>query len=213
MGRVQAWWRRRADLAKWANAGSLSDLRNLMACWCEGELSIWPDYFGPRADETVAIGGPLAVANRAGFLTVQSQPGGRWDPEEAPPFYPGVWAQRAAVEGLADLEMLEQLTAAVAGTRLQMQVHPACAPCCGGPDYSTAVTVTTVDDHAYTQFGATLSHRDLDFMWDGIRPDLAKLIHPLGQVLVYDPQWGDHDLLWKRLATLEAQPVRVAQHS
>lgn len=85
------------DRQLWASATSLRDVAELTAQWLEGTVSSQPGYrenWGP-AEETIPIIEPLCAANRAGFLTDQSQPG------FAPTWgnYGEKWAQRAAVSG------------------------------------------------------------------------------------------------------------------
>ncbi|MGW1958361.1 DUF6919 domain-containing protein [Streptomyces sp. NPDC001920] len=103
----------------------------------------------------------LALANRAGYLTDNSQPGlaatgsdGRWR------------AQRAAVTGWvrrdrASVDLVNQILAPAEAAGLIV-----CAD-----SHRDGVTVTSVDGRDYTTFGARLSKRDLRTRWP------AHLIH------------------------------------
>lgn len=89
-------WMSRSDMKRWKNARAFRDVTELMALWLEGEGGSWPGYqprHGPD-DETLLWTGVLAAVNRAGYLTIGSQPGfcrAGFDGK--------IWEQRAAVEG------------------------------------------------------------------------------------------------------------------
>ncbi|ASR39866.1 hypothetical protein BAY61_31770 (plasmid) [Prauserella marina] len=66
----------RADAERWYAARSLTDLGQLTAAWLEGELESQPGYVpgnGPD-EETNELVPILAAVNRAGYLTMCSQP-------------------------------------------------------------------------------------------------------------------------------------------
>lgn len=183
-----AWRERRQQAALWEKAETFADLGELVARFCEGELVETPDHGGPRCPETVPVAAQLAHANRCGFVTTSSQPGYDHDGSQ----------QRAAVEGWAMPETAEQLEALVGGTRLQLQVSERRA---WRADYSRAFLVSRYvhpDGEVLeeTHFGFVPGSRT-DFIDLG-RSDLTD-----GAlfVTVHDPEWGDHSLLWDRLAT------------
>lgn len=194
--------RRRAHSRLWSEAEDWDDLCSLMARWCEGDLALCPTYDGPPDPETTEISEALAEMNRRGFLTLQSQPG--LDPTDVPytsVYYPATFEQRAAVEGLASREVLDRLYAAVRGTRLELQANPRAFG--WGVDRRTSVPVTVMDGtEVFTAFGARISAPKLKFLFGDFV--LAGLVHELcdsWQVLVYDPHWGEHRLLWDRLSS------------
>lgn len=71
-------WMPRTDRARWRAARSIADLGHLTALWLEGEVASHPSCatpnFGPD-EETAHLVPVLAAANRAGYLTDNSQPG------------------------------------------------------------------------------------------------------------------------------------------
>jgi len=184
---LAGWRESRHEAGAWSSARTLTDLGELVARFCEGELSETPDHAGPRAPETERIAAPLAHANRQGFITSSSQPGVLDD----------TGRQRAAVEGWATPETEDRLWRLVAGTRLDMHAtnhRPRWAT-----NYSTAVPVSEVatDTGGYvtcTDFGAVPSARDFAHLE---RPDLTD---GCAFVSIIDPEWGDEPLLWERLS-------------
>ncbi|WP_157881130.1 DUF6919 domain-containing protein [Streptomyces griseoruber] len=74
---MQLPWMSWSDRRRWRSAHTVADLGELMALWLEGELRSWPGYMpgcGPD-EETTHLIPSLAALNRAGFLTIASQPG------------------------------------------------------------------------------------------------------------------------------------------
>lgn len=188
------WRQKRADRRMWRQARTLTTLGELMAHWLQGNLSLRPGYqpgYGPDTETTDLIP-VLANANRAGFLTTDSQPGcdeigtdGRH------------WQQRAAVTGFVGSEkLLHQLGYLAETHRLELLVRDVA-------DGRTRVgrTVTRVGGEPYTVFGAPLSRRDLRRIWQGVsRPALTE-ITDAWQVTLIDSKWGRNDLLWTALDT------------
>jgi len=62
--------------ARWHSARTLAGLGELTAQWLEGKIGYVPGYGGaPPDEETEPLIPVLAAANRAGFVTIVSQPG------------------------------------------------------------------------------------------------------------------------------------------
>ncbi|MGW7268276.1 DUF6919 domain-containing protein [Streptomyces sp. NPDC054842] len=155
-------WMSLADRRAWRSAKTVADLGELMAQWLEGTLASWPGYqpnYGPD-EETAHLVPTLAALNRAGFLTVGSQPGesgtgadGKW------------WEQKAAVEGfVTDRALYWRLEQYARVFGLDMSVHD---PATHTRD--EAIVVTTRDGEPMTSFGGALDFRDLSAMWPVIR--------------------------------------------
>lgn len=180
----------RADRKLWRQADTLPELCDLMARWVEGELSMWPGYGDGADEETTYLIPVLARANRAGFLTDQSQPGC-----DGPGFDGRRWIQRAAVSGLvADDQLLFALARVAEAQRLTILVRT--------PDDDgriPGVTATRVDGEAYTTFGARLSRRDLRNIWRWVSRDALDEITGALQVTLIDPEFGRNDRLWAAL--------------
>lgn len=185
-------WRKvRADRKLWWQASTLAELGQLMARWLEGNLTVWPGYAVAGPDEETADLIPvLARANRAGFLTDQSQPG-----SDGPGFDGARWEQRAAVSGLVgDEELLYTLGRVAEAHRLTLLVRDV-----ESHGLLTGVTATRVDGVPYTTFGVRISRRQLRHIWRGVsRPALAEICDAW-QVTLVDPEWGSGDRLWRAL--------------
>lgn len=196
------WRARRAHRRMWDEVEDWDGLCSLQALWCEGDLVWCPTYDGPRDPETEGIAEALALVNRSGFLTMTSQPGsGPEDVEDTHPRYPAVWSQRAAVEGFARDDVLERLRAAVAGTRLELQANRRASG--WGVRAATGVEVTLVNDRPHIHFGSRLSKWHLEtYVFDNVPDGVLREVGDAWQVLIYDPHWGDHRLLWDRLLTV-----------
>jgi hypothetical protein len=184
----------RADRRLWAAAQSLSDLGDLMARWLEGDLIVWPGYtpgYGPD-EETTDLIPVLAAANRAGFVTDQSQPGC-----DEIGFDGARWVQRAAVTGLvADEVLLSRIRWACedAGLLVVMCTPPR------HRSWSCEIPATFRDGETVTSFGRELSLRELKFTWRGIsRPAMAEVVDAW-QVTIVDLVDCRNDWLWPVLA-------------
>jgi hypothetical protein len=76
MHRVNRWASSGDDRAQWASAQTMADLGGLVVAWLDGEVQDTPSGDGPPMDETVQVAPVLAAANRAGFVTENSQMAG-----------------------------------------------------------------------------------------------------------------------------------------
>jgi hypothetical protein len=185
------------DAERWAAAQTLADLGELTALWLEGTVGLVPGTmpgYGPD-EETTNLIPILAASNRAGLVTIVSQPG-----EEPTLGSDGeLWTQRAAVEGFASADTLALLRAAVGGTALILMAVPA-----GGPDsvWETQIPVTLRGEEEVTWFGSVMSHADIadeDVSFGICHPDAVNAICESWQVTIIDPEWGRNDLLSARL--------------
>jgi hypothetical protein len=196
MGR---WRKTRADRRRWAAAQTLPELADLMALWLEGELSMWPGYTDGADEETTALVPTLAAANRAGFLTDQSQPGC----DELG--FDGLrWQQRAAMTGLVvDERLLARIRQAGEDAGMVVLIsHPQLLP------HGQGVTGTYRDGRPYTQFGEHTPSRLLRHIWRGISPQAVGHVVGAWQVCLIDPDFGRNDRLWPALDHLFAtQPT------
>jgi hypothetical protein len=181
------WWKSRADRRLWRQAATLPELCGLMARWLEGELSMWPGYGDGAAEETADLVPVLARANRAGFLTDQSQPGC-----DGPGFDGARWQQRATVSGLiADERLLARIRRAGEDAGVAVLIsHPRLLP------QGRGVTGTLRGGQPYTEFGEYLPPRVLRQIWSGVsRPAFAAVANAW-QVTVIAPDYGRNDRVW-----------------
>lgn len=183
----------RADAELWWEARTLDDLAQRTALWLEGAVRSQPGYaanYGPD-EETEHLVPVLAAANRAGFLTDQSQPG---VPPE--PGYDGeTWCQRAAVSGFANAAMAQRIRDTCTAAGLIVHLH--------GPGDRRAgkrgTPVTTRANQTYTSFGRPMPARVIRFLYEDCHPDAVTAILAAHQVTVVDPVWGRDDHLWLHL--------------
>ncbi|URN11353.1 hypothetical protein LUW77_03420 [Streptomyces radiopugnans] len=164
----------RTDRKAWAQARTIADLGELTARWLEGRIGSQPGYMpncGPDEETTVLVPA-LAAANRAEFLTTNSQPGsegrgadGRW------------WVQRAAVCGFADPPVADRIRRAASrhGCRV---VEDEVMPC------------TTRDGEIMTAFGGRMRRRDLAATWKPVSRDAYRAVLDARQLAVICPDWG-----------------------
>ncbi|MCT9142418.1 DUF6919 domain-containing protein [Streptomyces violarus] len=184
----------RADRRVWKTATSVTDLADLMAQWLEGSIASWPGYqpgYGPD-EETAHLVPSLAALNRAGFLTVTSQPG------EAGTGFDGLWwEQRAAVEGFVTSRALygRLLEAADRAGLLVAVHHDDGMHACG-----RALPVTLRDGKTYTTFGGRLSRRNMRHIWPGIRREAFDDLRDAVHLTIAAPEYGPAgERLWAEL--------------
>lgn len=193
------WWEERRHGRLWASAEGFEDLCELTAQFCEGFLSCAPGHGGPRDEETAEIAAELAHANRAGFLTTNSQPGVDADPE-----YNG-YEQRAWVEGFASQDVADQLERLVGRTRLVIQVRRMRRWRGRQLFGKEGETISRDVDHDHTGIGWMPSIRNVrsGISFGGAcSSDAVREVENSYTVLIYDPKWGAERLLWDTLARL-----------
>lgn len=198
------WRRRHDDLAVFLKADNLEGLRLAAAQFCLGNLSCSPDHHGPRMPETERIGEALAHANLLGLLTIGSQPGEMEQQD-------GISIQqRAVVEGWATGDTARQLIGLFEGTRIHVHaVWDWRQQRRAAYNHSFDATRTVGADgsvHVHTGFGF-IPGRRTEFISLG-REDLTM---SLVWITIADPEWGEHDLLWRRLGVDDwANPPELA---
>jgi hypothetical protein len=180
-----------ACLQPWAEAGSVSRLRELAARFVEGKLRARPHYFGAMVDsETEGLTGALAAINRAGLLTDNSQPGEEIDG----------WAQRAWISGFATETVIDTLLAGCLDTDLLVLALPP------GMAQGARVCISRDGQKESTWSGAFEPLLELYF--NGSEKLTSELVE-LWCVDIIDPVWGRNDLLWPTVqAALTARPTR-----
>jgi hypothetical protein len=182
---------RSEDRARWRSARSLADLGELTAQFLEGRIGQSPSHCAPPDPETTGLIPVLAAANRAGFVTHQSQPGEHRDEHGS--------AQRANVSGFASPEAFARLMAAASGADLII---------------TAARALDASEERQFGPFFAITLDEGEDYTWDGIACSRSALddsygleCHPLAvdelfaawQVTLIDPVWGRNDGLWSVL--------------
>jgi len=172
------------------SAATLADLGELTARWLEGEIPEIPSYRGGPDPETAPLVPVLAAANRAGFVTVCSQPG--TNPDTG---YDGAtWVQRAAVDGVCDMATAQRLVWAANRAGLRAIVAPARA------EDDQRVEVTLRNDEPYTFFGVRAWPEIAREFGAEDNNTLREVIGASYQVTLIDPEYGAGEALWELLA-------------
>ncbi|MFE7442380.1 DUF6919 domain-containing protein [Streptomyces chartreusis] len=201
-------WMSRRDRNRWKATQNIGQLGGLMALWLEGIIASWPGYqpnYGPD-EETKDLIPTLVACNRAGYVTVGSQPG--IDP--APGFDGKVWAQRAAVEGfVTDQDLLRRLVDAAETAGLEVELVDQLDKDAKG------LTVTTRGGRAHTNFGGYVSGRHLrGAIWPGIGAGALDDVFRATRITLAAPEYGvaSGALLWEVLDTVTGRiPDDVAR--
>jgi hypothetical protein len=192
----------RSARAKWEAARTLADLGELTAQWIEGKIAGQPAYHGTTDIESPEMVPVLAAANRAGYMTIQSQQGA-----DGPGFDGAQWVQRAAVEGFASHDLAQRIWDSVP---LNLHVIDLCDAHLPRVRISSryAITCTWRDRQPYTSFGHHLSRRHIrdPHAGYGILSEAAKdALCSAHQVTVIDLEPGRETLLWDFLSGFCAQ--------
>ena len=180
----------RADAHLWESATTLPELGELTAQWLEGRIASQPDYapgYGPDP-ETEDLIPVLTAANRAGYVTIGSQPG-----EDCTGYDGAHWRQRAAVEGFADDRTLERLWAWMATAAPEVTVT-------WSKPTAWSVSVTEREGRRYTGFGTVMSAAQIEDAYAECSPPAIAALQEAWQVTIVDPEWGRNDRLWLALA-------------
>lgn len=198
-------WMSRADRRAWRSARTVADLGRLMAHWLAGDLASRPGYqprHGPDP-ETADLLPLLVAANRAGYLTTNSQPGSAGDGWDG-----ARWEQRAAVSGLvdaADQQLLDRLTETAERMGVDFILHTTL----DAPGSGSAV-VTTRNGQPVTAFGGTLGIRDLELMWRGCDSQALAAVSGAVQVTLIDPDVGPSTRVWDAVDRATARDACTA---
>jgi hypothetical protein len=180
----------------WLAASTMLELGELAARWLEGDLSWQPCYYGDEPEpETAGLIGVLALANRGGFFTDQSQPGEIGDG----------YSQRAFVDGFADEATAERIRVAFSSTDLVVIAIPAHV------DRTCALVPVTRDGvEEFTWLGTGVAIDDLRASYEGLVSPQALLgLMSAWQLHIFDPVWGRNDRLWPILEAVMTTPTTV----
>lgn len=185
----------RADRRRWRSAATLTDLGALTEDWLTGAIASHPQVvpgYGPD-EETADLVDALVALNRAGFVTIASQPGR----------YPAhgsdgaVWTQYPAVQGfiVVDNPLLGTLLEQAEREDWQALVYDV------NPADAAGIAVTFRGNDPVTRFGAPLRERDLHEIWRGF-PGAAEACARAVQLTLVNPNGWQFDSMWPRLLGL-----------
>jgi hypothetical protein len=174
----------------WGAAETFEDLCQLMVGFIAGEIPLSPGWCGATVDEeTGPLVAYLLAFNRAGFLTIVSQPG--------EPFRPGYdgrcWGQRAFVCGFAQEPAALQIEALTLRSDLHITVYP---PGEEGGYRTPAVSrgmrpCLWVGDAGFCQ---------LEHFEEYCNERAMRALREAWSVNVVDLRWGRREHLWSILA-------------
>lgn len=172
-----------ADRQVWRQATTIPAAGELTARWLEGRSQYQPGTFTAGIDaETEPIADQLAVLNRSGLFTKESQPGLR----------EGGNTQRAYVTGYCAPESAGRLLELSSRTELVTVGH---AP---GEMSRASIPVTLRDTEIVTVLGTSESPIEADQLQDWsaeANESLALVLAESWYVEVFDPVWGRDDVL------------------
>lgn len=169
----------------WLDARDERDVGELTARWVTREITFHPGYGSPRDPypdlETDAIADHMARLNRAGFVTVNSQPG-RFIYRE-PGEEDRVYEQNAYVGALVHPDAARRLfdDRATLSDEVDVAVQPAAAR------------------RAWRRGTSGLSHADVALIFDGLDPRCVDRMQELTYVEIADQVSGRDDILWPGL--------------
>lgn len=171
----------------WRAAGSIADLGENMAGWLEGRIPSWPGYDGQFGQEETNgarhLVPTLIAANRAGFVTTESQPGE----------IGGGYRQRAFVEGTVHDH------SPLLGRLLGLQ-HQGLTVVRGWP--KRQVVLTEDAGRPFTTIGGWKMRRnDIHSTWRKVGKQAISELREHGvKLTIIDTDWGRDDRLWPALA-------------
>ncbi len=169
----------------WASAGSFEELCELGARFVEGRLRRFPGWGAPALDEeSEALVPVLARLNRAGLLTLASQPARARDA--------GGYEQRAFASGFAQSGSARRWQAlARRGLRVRTYAR--------GVRGRAAVAVSRQGGQARVLAGHDAFEIELELfaahVGAGARAELERCVY----WSAWDPAWGREELLWSAL--------------
>jgi hypothetical protein len=169
------------DLQQWRAARSITDLGHLTARWLTGDgittCPGWPAGEGPEP-ETAQILPTLITLNRAGMVTVSSQPGHR--------FHNGV-GQRAAVDGFCTPQTLARIRRHLSGFEDEVRVV---ARRLAGRRHPTLIPCTWIGSreelHVATVFGGLTVDVLADMFGPVVHPAVMEQINACWAVTIFD---------------------------
>ncbi|CCQ48278.1 putative uncharacterized protein [Pseudarthrobacter siccitolerans] len=175
--------RRLEDRGAWRQATTLAAAGELTARWLEGNSEFQPATFTASFDdETAPIAVGLAVLNRNGLFTKESQPG----------LQSGGLVQRQYVTGFCSAEAAAELLALSTRSELVTVAH---AP---GETSNAAIPVTLDGGEVVTVLGSSENPVTEDQIQDWANETndtLALLLADSWYVEILDPVWGRDDVL------------------
>lgn len=189
----------RADEARWAEPVDVPGLGKVCALWLERKVESQPGYaagYGPDEETHPRMIRVLAAANRAGYYTVQSQPG-----LDHPTLGVGYrrLRQRAAVQGFVQEGDFADALIAWAASR-GLRVIKGKAPR-RRYDYRHLVKVTWAGERPVSDFGVLFPRRHMHDDWVGFgvcSREAREALCRAWQVTLIDMRVG-RDTLWADL--------------
>jgi hypothetical protein len=179
-----------ADRAAWLAARTFEDLCRLGAAFVEGRNTYFPGWGWPVLDEeSDEIAAPLAALQRAGFLTLASQPGRapRAGHDGAPE------AQRAFVCGCACDAAARALERGAAEPGLAIAIFRR------GETGGARIPVSRRGGIAHAFAGYSAFEEELECFEGSLSPAAMRALEGSSYVSAIDLVWGRSSTLWSEL--------------
>jgi Domain of unknown function (DUF6919) len=207
----------------WSEASTIKELGELTARWLTGTPPARHPSLGSETKrKTLPLAPVLAALNRAGYLTVDAQPGAAYG-ERGQYGYRNVWwQQRAAVQGFASGATLSRLSHVIdqhpdllllvnkprGRWRRRAGKPPVPVTTRVGPAFVRSVACPGRRETIHTRYGDALRRTDIGWLYRGCRREAINAVCQVWQVTLVDLCWGRDDLLWPVL--LEALHLPIA---
>jgi len=192
---------REASRRRWREAHTFDEICALTSAFLNRRCDIFPGWGATEPDEeTDSILARLETLNRAGFLTLASQPGfeGRIDGRAV--------RQRAFVTGFGDVDVTRRLLSSstgrgsrtLAGSGIEVR---AWGP--GGAAHASALEIaepmTLVDGTARVLSGHAARSEELALFQDEIGSNAFQALSRTTYLAAWDPSFGRRTFLWDEL--------------
>ena len=168
----------------WKTASAIQHLAEATADFLEGRLSGTPSHPGKPDAETIVLISTLTAINRAGLVTVGSQPGHNK--------LPGHSMQRAYLCAFGDETIVAKMSTALIDTELVCLIIPP------GAEGDGSIVVTVGDGEPFTYLGRYGPDK-IDFHCNGM-PSLDAALNNAWQVQIFYPVWGRNEVLWRTVS-------------
>jgi hypothetical protein len=172
---------------RWRRARTLDDLCRLGAEFVDGRIDFFPGWGSPTLDEeSDAIAAHLARFQRAGFLTVASQPGGA----RAATADSASVLQRAFVCGFASERAARALASSCASPALSIALFDHA----GGSGERAPVTLVGGVARVFAGYAAFAE--ELECFAGRVSDDALRALRSSTYVSAIDLEWGRNSELW-----------------
>lgn len=174
-----------AGSSVWGRAVSIAQLGELTARWLEQDLKWHPAYLGSPDPETWPIVPVLAQLNRAGLVTLGSQPGQF--------VYKIGNCQRSFVDGVASTECIESLTEMCARTGVGLIVG-------SFENQNPTRVAVTMTAGLTTTWSGIVPVEELEVFRRGVSEEAMTALTNSRPFVLFESEWGEGPAFWEALS-------------